>query len=54
MSRGNAYLAAFLWLIIAFLVIYPLSFLVLQSFKITGTGIWSIKNYLEFSRTPTT
>ena len=48
MSRGNGYLAAFLWLIIAFLVIYPLSFLVLQSFKITGTGIWSLKNYLEF------
>jgi iron(III) transport system permease protein len=48
MSRGNAYLAGFLWLIIAFLVIYPLSFLVLQSFKITGTDIWSLRNYLEF------
>jgi len=48
MSRGNVSIAAILWLIIAFFVIYPLSFLVLQSFKITGTEIWSIGNYLEF------
>jgi iron(III) transport system permease protein len=48
MSRGNVSIAAVLWLIIAFFVIYPLSFLVLQSFKITGTEIWSLNNYLEF------
>ncbi len=34
MSRGNISLAALLWLVIAFLVIYPLSILVLESFKI--------------------
>ena len=48
MSRGNISLAAFLWLVIAFLVIYPLSILVLESFKIAGTDSWGIKNYLEF------
>lgn len=48
MSRGNISLATFLWLIIAFFVVYPLSFLVIQSFKLTGTDIWSLGNYLEF------
>jgi len=48
MSRGNVFLAAILWLVIAFLVLYPLSFLVLESFKIAGTDNWGIKNYLGF------
>jgi iron(III) transport system permease protein len=48
MSRGNYYLAALLWLIIAFFVIYPLSIVVLESFKISGTESWGIQNYLEF------
>jgi len=48
MSRGNIFLAALLWLVIAFLVIYPLSILVVESFKIAGTDNWGIKNYLEF------
>jgi iron(III) transport system permease protein len=48
MTRGNIFLSALLWSVIAFLVIYPLSFLILESFKITGTGSWGIKNYLEF------
>ena len=48
MTRGNIFLAAFLWLVIAFLVLYPLSILVLESFKIAETGSWGINNYLEF------
>jgi iron(III) transport system permease protein len=48
MFRGNTFLAAFLWLIIAFLVIYPLSILVLESFKISGTDTWGLNNYLGF------
>ena len=48
MFRGNILLAAFLWLVIAFLVIYPLSILVQESFKISGTDAWGIANYLEF------
>jgi len=48
MSRGNIFLAALLWLVIAFLVIYPLSILVVESFKIVKTGSWGINNYLEF------
>jgi iron(III) transport system permease protein len=50
MSRGNIFLAALLWSIIGFLVIYPLSILVLESFKIAGTGGWGLDNYLEFFR----
>jgi iron(III) transport system permease protein len=48
MSRGNYYLAAFLWLIIALFVLYPLSIVVVESFKISGTDSWGIQNYLEF------
>jgi len=48
MSRGNISLAALLWLVIAFLVLYPMSILVLQSLKIVGTDTWGINNYLEF------
>jgi iron(III) transport system permease protein len=48
MSRGNIFLAALLWSVIAFLVIYPLSILVVESFKISGTENWGISNYLEF------
>jgi iron(III) transport system permease protein len=48
MSRGSISLAALLWLIIAFLVIYPMSILVLESFKIVETSNWGIKNYLGF------
>jgi len=48
MSRGNSFLATILWLIIAFLVIYPMSILVLESFKIAETSNWGIKNYLGF------
>jgi len=48
MFRGNIILAALLWLIIAFLVIFPLSILVQESFKISGTDSWGLGNYLEF------
>ena len=48
MSRGNFFLTAFLWLVIAFLVVYPLSILVLESFKIAGSASWGINNYLKF------
>ncbi len=48
MARGNYFLAALLWLVIAFLVMYPLSFLVVESFKIAKTEGWGISNYLEF------
>ncbi|MFH0789429.1 MAG: ABC transporter permease subunit, partial [Pseudomonadota bacterium] len=48
MPRGNIFLAGTLWLVIAFLVIYPLSFLVIESFKIAGSDSFGIQNYLEF------
>jgi len=48
MSRGNTVLSTFLWLIIAFLVLYPLSILLKESFTISGTDAWGIGNYLEF------
>jgi len=48
MSRGNLSLAALLWSVIAFLVLYPLSFLVFESFKIAGSDSLGIVNYLGF------
>ena len=48
MSRGNLFLSALLWLILALFVIYPLSFLVLESFKIAGTNDIGIQNYIDF------
>jgi len=48
MSRGNNFLSALLWSVIAFLVIYPLSILIIESLKISGTGGSGIQNYLEF------
>ena len=48
MSRSNLSLATVLWLIIGVLVIYPLSVLVIESFKITESGGWGISNYLGF------
>ena len=48
MARGNIPLAALLWMIIAFFVVYPLSILVLESFNIAQTGSWGLNNYLEF------
>jgi len=49
-ARGNIPLAALLWMVVAFLVVYPLSILVLESFKIAETGNWGINNYLGFFR----
>ena len=48
MSRDNFVLTALLWLVVAFLVIYPLSFLVKESFKIFGSDAWGLKNYIAF------
>lgn len=48
MSRGNNFLASLLWFVIAFLVIYPLSILIIESFKVSGTDGSGIQNYLEF------
>jgi iron(III) transport system permease protein len=50
MWRGNFSLAALLWLVVAFLVVYPLSILIVESFKIAATGGWGIGNYLGFFR----
>ena len=48
MNRGNILLSTLLWSVIALLVLYPLSILVMESFKIAGTDTWGIQNYLEF------
>ncbi|MBU4372532.1 MAG: iron ABC transporter permease [Syntrophaceae bacterium] len=48
MSRGNKLLSSLLWFVIALLVIYPLSILIIESFKVSGTDGSGIQNYLEF------
>ena len=48
MSRGDYSLASIIWLVIAFLVIYPLSILFVESLKIADTGAFGIGNFVEF------
>jgi iron(III) transport system permease protein len=48
MSRGDYSLATLIWLVIAFLVIYPLSVLLIESLKIADTGAFGVGNFLEF------
>ena len=48
MSRGNNFLSSLLWFVIALLVIYPLSILIIESLKVSGTDGSGIQNYLEF------
>ena len=48
MTRGNILLSTLLWSVIALFVLYPLSILMVESFKIAGTDSWGINNYLEF------
>jgi len=48
MSRGNLFLAALLWIVVAFFIIYPMSVLVLESFKIAGTNNIGVQNYVDF------
>lgn len=48
MSRGDYSLSTFIWLVIALLVIYPLSILLFESFNIVETGGFGIGNFLEF------
>ncbi|MBN1277265.1 MAG: iron ABC transporter permease [Deltaproteobacteria bacterium] len=50
MPRENISLAAILWAVIAFLVIYPLSVLIIESLRIAGTNEWGFSNYLAFFR----
>ena len=48
MSRGHLLLSALLWAVVALFVIYPLSFLMVESFKIAGTSHYGIQNYIDF------
>ena len=48
MSRGNNFLSSLLWFVIALLVIYPLSILLIESLKVSGSDGSGIQNYLEF------
>ncbi len=52
MNRGNYLLASLLWLVIAFFVLYPMSFLLLESFRDATTGGWGPVNYLNFFKDP--
>ena len=48
--RGNYVLALFLWLILGLFIVYPLSFLIFESFKVAGTDRLGLQNYLDFFR----
>jgi len=52
MSRGNLLISAILWFVVALFVIYPLSFLIIESFKIAGTDRYGLQNYIDFFKDP--
>ncbi|MCX8117469.1 MAG: iron ABC transporter permease [Desulfobacterota bacterium] len=52
MSRGNLLISAILWSVIVLFVLYPLSFLLIESFKIAGTDRYGLQNYIDFFKDP--
>jgi iron(III) transport system permease protein len=50
--RVDNLLAAFAWLVVAFLIIYPLSFLVVDSFRVAGSDRFGLQNYRAFFSEP--
>lgn len=52
MSRGNLFISIILWAIIVVFVIYPLSFLIIESLKIAGTQRYGFQNYIDFFKDP--
>lgn len=52
MSRGNLIISVILWSVVALFVIYPLSFLIIESFKIAGTDRYGLQNYIDFFKDP--
>ena len=50
--RVDNLLAAFAWLVVAFLIIYPLSFLVIDSFRVAGSDRFGLQNYRAFFSEP--
>lgn len=46
--RSDTSLSAFAWLVIAFFILYPLSLLILDSFRVAGTGQFGLQNYKAF------
>lgn len=52
MSKGNLFISVILWAIIVLFVIYPLSFLIIESLKIAGTHQYGFQNYVDFFKDP--
>ncbi|MGQ9508247.1 MAG: ABC transporter permease [Thermodesulfobacteriota bacterium] len=52
MLRGNLFISVILWTVIALFVIYPLSFLIIESLKIAGTNQYGLQNYIDFFKDP--
>ncbi len=52
MSRGNLLISVILWSVVALFIIYPLSFLIIESLKIAGTDRFGLQNYIDFFRDP--
>jgi len=50
LSRGELILYFLLWAVVGLFILYPLFFLILESFKIADTGRFGIQNYIDFFR----
>jgi iron(III) transport system permease protein len=47
-SRPEIILSLLLWTVVGLFILYPLFFLLLESFKIAGTGRLGFQNYIDF------
>lgn len=52
LSRSDILIALALWLVVGFVVVYPLIFLFGESLRIAGTDRFGIHNYLDFFKDP--
>ena len=52
MQKSNLVLSIMLWAVVALFILYPLSFLIIESFKIAETQTYGIKNYVDFFKDP--
>ncbi|MFQ3621345.1 MAG: iron ABC transporter permease [Spirochaetales bacterium] len=52
MHRGNLFISILLWVVVALFIIYPLSFLIIESFKNAETEGYGLQNYIDFFKDP--
>ncbi len=52
MQRGNLLISTVLWAVVALFIVYPLSFLLVESLKNAETQQYGLQNYIDFFKDP--